>query len=84
MITLSQFDGQYSQDEIDAMNAKVAEVLEAYCFAEADLSNHERLEILRAVENEVSGNYNPDIGWPGVVEFMPAKWHRLLVRRSIL
>jgi hypothetical protein len=80
-IILGQFDGQYRQDEIDAMNAKVAEVLEAHNFAKVDLSDRERAEIVRAVEGEVSGNYDPNIGWSGVVELMPAKWGRFLASR---
>lgn len=81
-ITLNQFDGQYSLDEIDAMNTKVAEVLEALDFANADLSDIERTKIIRALEGEVSGNYDPRIGWSAGTELMPAEWNRLLVSRG--
>jgi len=80
-ITLSQFDGQYSQGDIDAMNTKVAEVLAEHDFTNADLSDRERAEIVRAVEGEVAGNYDPSIGWSGTIELMPAKWSRLIAGR---
>lgn len=80
-ITLAQFDGQYDQTEVNAMNAKVTEVLEEHGFSRADLSQSERASIMRAVEHEVSGCYDRQIGWSGVHSLMPAQWGRLIEAR---
>ena len=80
-IRMEQFDGQYTAQDVATMNVIAAEAISE--IQGADISDDERKQIVAAIENNVSGTYDPDIeGCPGTVDLIPVGWRRLLSARK--
>lgn len=76
MITITQFDGQYTLADVAKMNAAVADILAHHRFSDADLTDRQRAEITAAVQHEVTGRWDDGSLDPDTC--MPAGWARLI------
>lgn len=84
MLTLNQFDGQYTQTDVDVMNAAVREAIAHYGVDSADLSDKERAEIIREIENACAGFYDAELGSVNAAfeNLLSDGWQRLLKSRA--
>lgn len=83
MLTIKQFDGQYTQAEIDAMNKTAQEAIAYFEVNSAELASKERDQIVADIHSHCAGLYDQNLGRvnAGFDGLLSEQWQRLLESR---
>jgi hypothetical protein len=84
IISFDQFDGQYTQEDVDFMNEKLKEVLAFYKVADSNLTRAERNQLIHDVALNVTSNYDENIGCGDIETLMPDEWKRVIAASTNL